>query len=234
MSPHRILPLCGLLAAAALNPAVADTVGFIAPAWRGDPGTEYGLWDNPDNFSVAYSATLADPGNLPNPGSTSDAVIRQLNSTGFLTGGGGAGNIYSFSAPLSVRLDDTPAFEALTVVLQVRTRGTELDYESVVLSYNSDSGPQTVPTPLRTELDRTSLDGMGEAVSSSWTWDLSGFNVASYFIEFEAAGSSMSLDSVSLDVLTAVPEPMETAAFGAAALLVFGFVRNQRRARASA
>ncbi len=233
MSPHRILPLCSLLVAAALNPVAADTTGFITPAWRGDPGTEYGLWDNPDNFTVAYSASLADPGNLPNPGSTSDAVVRQFDSSAFLTGGGGAGNIYSFSAPLSVRLDDTPAFDALTVVLQVRTLGTEIDYDSVVLSYDSGSGLETLTTT-RTELDRTNLGGFGEGVSSAWTWDLSGFNVASYFIEFEAAGSSTSLDSISLDVLTAVPEPMETAAFGAAALLVFGFVRNHRRRPASA
>ncbi|HRI14745.1 MAG TPA: hypothetical protein PLX89_17250 [Verrucomicrobiota bacterium] len=188
--------------------ARGSTTGFVTPDFRGQAGTEYGLWDNPNNFSIPLSASLTAPGNVANPGGTTDAVIRQMAGAPgevFITGGNGAGNLYSFSIASQFVLSDVSAVPLDQVWLQVRANGSELDYESVKLSYDLGSGPQFV-SATRTETDRTSLDGNGFAVSSKWEFHLNGLNVQEYTILFNASGPSLSLDSVSLDT-SIVPEP---------------------------
>lgn len=210
----------------------AGTTGFILPSFRGDANTEFGLWDSPYNFTVAYSATLSDPGNVvngdgaldPNGDGSSDAVIRQLDSNGFLTG---SGNLYNAVTGSVLVLSDVSSPPVQTVVFQTRTLGSELDYASVRLGYDLGGGTQYL-TATRQENDRTT--GMGVNVSSSWEFDLTGLGVSDYQIEFNGSAAHMSLDSVALDVqFTAVSEPEEYAALAAAALAGFAGWRRFRR-----
>lgn len=225
--PTRFLLPALLLAAGASSHA--NTTGFVTPSFRGQAGTEFGLWDNPSNFSVPYSVSLSAPGNTANPGGTSDAIIRQLGaSDAFITGGGAAGNIYSFSSATRFVLSDANTSAVDTVIFQLRTAGTELDYSTLSLSYDLGAGIQHV-TATRTELDRTAAGPGGFSVSSQYEFDLSGLGVHDYSIGFNASGSSMSLDSVSLDTryATAVPEPETYAACFAGGLAGFALWRRR-------
>ena len=191
--------------------AHASTTGFVVPSFRGQTGTKSGLWDNPDNFKVALSASLTAPGNSANPRGTTDAIVRQLAGAPgdvFVTGGGTAGNLYSFGIATQFVLNDANAVPLDTVVFQVRTGGSELDYSGVKLSYDLGSGTQFL-SATRTELDRTSAGPGGFSVSSKWEFDLTGLGVRDYNIAFNASAASMSLDSVALDTtsIAAVPEP---------------------------
>lgn len=236
------LPLRLLLPSALLTAGLnlhASTTGFVIPAFRGRADTEFGLWDNPHNFSVAYSASLSAPGNVvnsdgladPNGDGNSDAVIRQLAGAPgdvFITGGGAAGNLYSFSIASAFVLSDSNSSVLDTVIFQVRTSGSELDYGSVKLSYDLGGRTQFV-TATPTELDRTAAGPGGFSVSTRWEFDLTGLGTSDYAIAFDASASSMSLDSVALDVqFAAVPEP-ETYALGFGAGLL-GFALWRRRA----
>lgn len=184
--------LSGLIAvASALVPAnlLAATNGFIIPSFRGAPDSQSGYWES---FTVAAGA----PGNLPDrPGATTSAVLTQTSPNGLLTSGG---NIYNFTDASAFTLTNTTPFTCSTVVLQTRTAGTELDYSSVVLNYSDINGAHSIAPLFRYELDRSS------GVSSLWQWDLTGLDVSSYSISFQAAGSSMSLDSMTLDTAGSV------------------------------
>lgn len=191
--------------------AHANTAGFTTPDFRGQAGTEFGLWDNPNNFSVPLSSSLTAPGNTANPGGTTDAVIRQLAGVPgdvIITGGGEAGNLYSFGIASQFVLSDANLSVVDTVIFQVRANGSEIDYSGVRLSYDLGAGTQFV-TATRTETDRTDLGPTGFGVSSKWEFDLTGLDVRDYAISFNASAPSMSLDSVSLDTASAavVPEP---------------------------
>jgi hypothetical protein len=101
-----------------------------------------------------------------------------------------------------------------TVVLQTRTIGSEIDYANLRLTYDLGAGEQALAAA-RTELLRTP-GGLGDSVSSLWTWDLTVTpGITQFTIQFAAAASSLSFDSATLDVKS-VPEP------GAAALLTAG------------
>jgi hypothetical protein len=96
-------------------------------------------------------------------------------------------------------LRDSAPFTLGTVVLQVRTIGSELDYTSPVLSHSNGSGGQLVFPQPRVELNRALVPSLGATVSSLWQWDLSGLGVTSYEITFAAAEPSLSFDSLTLD-----------------------------------
>jgi hypothetical protein len=161
------------------------------PPWRGAPDTEFGHWDT---FGIAFGGT-----NLPDmPGATSvDATLEQLHPSAFLV----AGNIYSFSAPIVCRLDDTVPTPATRVWLQTSTRGDELVYSGVALTYVDAGGnPHSLPWTRSTELARTT--GQGVYVESLFEWELGGLPdlVTDYELRFEAAAASTSLDALILDV----------------------------------
>lgn len=165
----------------------AATNGFVVPTFRGSANSESGYWEI---LTDPYGA----PGNLPDqPGATTDAVLTQSNTNAFLTG---SGNIYNLSASAFTLADATP-FTLGTVVLQTRTVGSELDYNFVFLVYSNDSGAQTLAPLFRYELNRAA--GQGYTVSSLWQWDLTGLGVSNYSIAFNAAGPSLSFDSMTLD-----------------------------------
>ena len=134
----------------------AATNGFIIPSFRGSANSESGDWEI---FSDPYGA----PGNLPDqPGATTDAVLTQSNTNAFLTG---SGNIYNLSTSAFTVADSAP-FTLGTVVLQTRTVGSELDYNSVFLVYSNDSGAQTLAPLFRYELNRAAGQGYLEIAAA--------------------------------------------------------------------
>jgi hypothetical protein len=220
--------LLSLLAESAATLRAADGAGFLVPAFRGSPDSESALWKT---FTDAEGL----PGNAPNsvaPGGIvlADALVTQdVPGIAFLTGGG---NIYSFSGATQFTLSDATTYTAGLglVVFQTETLGTELDYAGVALTYNLGGGPVSL-TSSRTETFRTPLGGFGgSSVGSLWQWDLSGLGVNSFTINFDAAGSSLSLDAVALDtVATPVPEPATTGLVTAGVLGGLAWLRRRHR-----
>jgi hypothetical protein len=193
MKVQRRLLAPALATGALLFAAGTAWAGFtnpFTPTWRGQPGTEYGGWES---FTSAFAGS-----NLPDlpQATTVDAVLVQHDPSAFLT----AGNIYSFSAPLSLTLADTVPGPLLELYMQTSTKGAELDYANVMLRYVDGQGqPHLVPWTNYTELANTS--GTGVSVESLFRWDVSalGTPITDYVIEFQGAASSMSLDAVTLD-----------------------------------
>jgi hypothetical protein len=182
------LTLLVLCASASL--AQAGTNGFLVPFFRGSANSQAGYWET---FSVAVGA----PGNPPDkPGATTAARLIQSDTNAFLTG---SGNIYNLNAASVFTLTNATPFTLGTVVLQSRTIGGELDYNSITLNYTNGSGSHSLAPLQRVELDRGNQPGLGATVSSLWQWDLSGLGVSSYFVSFQAAGASLSFDSLTLD-----------------------------------
>lgn len=206
---------CSLLSASVLMAAAATahagTNGFLVPSFRGSVNSEAGYWE-------VFSVPVGAPGNLPDkPGATTDAVLTQLSPNGFPTS---SGNIYNFTDASLFTLADATPFTLGTVVLQTRTIGSELDYNSVLLSYPDGGGLHSLSPLFRYETDRTA--GNGFNASSLWQWNLTGLGVNSYTIAFAASGSSMSFDSLTLDTwnqFAVVPEPSAFALFGLGAVL---------------
>jgi hypothetical protein len=183
-----ILVVTALAAPASL---IAATNGFIIPAFRGSANTQAGYWES---FLVPVGA----PGNLPDqPGATTSAVLIQSDSGAIMAG---SGNLYNSDGVSGFTLTNATPFTLGTVILQVRTGGTELDYNSVTMNYTDTNGGRHVLAPLfRYELSRISAGPQGYSVSSLWQWDLTGVTTSNYNISFTAAGSSLSLDSITLD-----------------------------------
>lgn len=178
--------------------ATAETNGFTVPAFRGQPGTTFAGWDR---FSVA----LGNPGNKGDlAGSSSIPTLLQLVPGAFIPG---SGNIYNGADKSQFEIRYAASEPIGEVVLQVRSVGTELDYDSVKLFAWTESLGAT-----RTELDRVSVGppppapGSGFGVSSLWSWDLTSLDANAFAISFDAAEINLSLDSATLDV-RAVPEP---------------------------
>jgi len=78
-----------------------------------------------------------------------------------------------------------------------RTIGSEVDYNSVVLIYSDVNGTHSLAPLFRYELNRAVSQGY--SVSSLWQWDLTGLVVSNFSLAFNAAGPSMSFDSLTLD-----------------------------------
>ncbi len=170
----NILKKVGVIGTAVVSmwmTAMAGTNGFYIPTFRGQPGSTSSLWET---FTVPTGA----PGNRPNFGNDPSPVLTQLTPGALITG---TGNIYNMAEASAFTIGYASASGPLgLVVLQARTFGTELDYNSVRLSY--DGG---FLTATRTETDRVQVGtpgtpGSGVYVSSAWQWDLSGRNVGQY------------------------------------------------------
>ena len=208
-----VLPLAlTLVCAATPTSADAATNGFITPSFRGSANSEAGYWE-------IFNTPVGAPGNLADRArATTGAVLTQLEPQAFLTG---SGNIYNLNGVSQFTVADTTPFSLGTVVLQARSLGAEIDYASVSLSYDDASGTHALAPLFRRELDRGSQPGLGTTVSSLWQWNLTGLDANSYTIAFNAAGPSLSFDSLTLDTwnqFTPVPEPSTWA------LLVCGTV----------
>lgn len=179
--------LSGIAAVAVVSLPVglfAATNGFVVPPFRSSANSQSGYWE-------VFTSAVGAPGNTADqPGATTSAVLIQTNPNGLLTG---SGNIYNFTDANAFILTNATPFTLGTVVLQTRSVGSELNYNSVSLSYTNESGGHVVAPLFRYETDRSS------GVSSLWQWDLTGLGVSTYAISFSALGASLSFDSMTLD-----------------------------------
>ena len=171
-------------------PVLAGTNGFFAPFFRGSANSQSGYWE-------IFSVPIGAPGNSADrAGATTAAKLTQSDTNAFLTG---SGNIYNLNGVSAFTLSDSTPFSLGTVVMQIRTLGSELDNSSVILNYSDGSGQHSLAPVRSVELNRGNQPGLGATVSSLWQWDLSGLNVTAYTISFRAADVSLSFDSMTLD-----------------------------------
>jgi len=187
-----LVATAGQAQAAFENPATASWGGWT----RGDAGSLYHEWavfsdEDPGSKIVDTTPEVGSVGPAPHS-------LTENSGNAFLTGGG---NIYSFSGvtDFTVELSGTAtAGQPTRVALQIKTLGTELDYDSVMLN--------GVAWDSKTELGRVKLGGMGGAdVETLFLWTLTDALV-SYVFDFNSKESSMSLDALSVDVAP-VPLP---------------------------
>ncbi|MEM8876105.1 MAG: hypothetical protein AAGD32_17815 [Planctomycetota bacterium] len=229
---------------ASVATAGAASADFVSPdsfGWsRGTDNSFYAEWDF---FESPTGGNLPDvgqfPSTLPSGWTTPDVV--ETSGTSFVTSGG---NIYSFSAATEFEVT-IPSYgpqnglrdrsSGTTVLVQARTLGNEMDYESMRIG-----GFDPVEI---VELNRDAVGGTfgGTLVDTLFRFEIPDSR-NEYLIEFEAIASSMSLDRLSIDTLTfdtlriaqsdAVrvfgPVPSPGTATAAAALLAMGGVRRRR------
>jgi uncharacterized protein (TIGR03382 family) len=182
----------------------AEFVTPSASAWgwtRGTtPWSAYAEWDR---FTSTGGPNMPDVGSFVGGAFSTDAspwnaFDRRRGS--FVTG---SGNIYSIGQVVAPQVD-IPSFGlgpnfSTTIVLQVRTQGSEIDPASVLLN---GLGPTLVM-----ELYRMPLGGAGGAVVDMlYRFNIEG-NSAGYVVRFQSLSSSMSLDRIAVDAFTAIPTP---------------------------
>jgi len=206
---------------------------FLIPSFDGNPDTEYSAWDVfysphgsknfPDfaapngTFQSASDAGFTPPGNS-NPANPSafwhhdnPTITQTETDTAFIISPGITGNIYSFAAPTGFELEDSTSYTVGTVVLQFQTDGTLVDFDSIRLVYNAGSGDVSLPADEFIREYRNSGSSFGGTSNrNALQWNLTGLGITSYRLEWTATGSSMSLQSVSVDTAAAasseVPE----------------------------
>ncbi|MFG0291887.1 MAG: hypothetical protein ACF8MJ_01905 [Phycisphaerales bacterium JB050] len=199
--------------------AYADFIAPDADTYGWDRGvSEFSTYAEWDVFTSPTGPNTPDVGlffggPLPDGAPAFNAFDSGAPDSGsFVTGGG---NIYSFSGIVKPQVDfggyNLGDNSQTVVLLQVRTLGTEFDANTVFL--NGSIAPTSI-----VELAREDLGGFGGAqVDTLFRFDLSG-NTDSYSINFDALGSSMSLDRIALDTFTHVPTPGASMILGLAGL----------------
>ena len=181
-------------------------------------GSAYAQWDGFTSASGRNNPTAtASAGGSFAPDAPAWG-LRDASGGSFVTG---TGNLYNPFGPLQAEIA-VPQFglgagAVTTVVLQVRTQGTEIDLSTVRIG---DAAAVEV-----VELSRVALGGFGGYdVETLLRFELVG-NPSGYAIRFDAQGPHMSLDAVAVDTFTqVVPGPGALAAF-----LAFGAVRSRGR-----
>lgn len=189
--------------------AHAAAVSFVSPThWqRDEAGATYQAWDV---FTLVEGETFPSAGGEHRPDvgyfgplATGTSVV-ETSGDGLLTS---TGNIYSPVAATSFRVENANySLNAgqTTLVLQIGTRGTEIEPASLVLKAgegeNAISLPPAHAKTLRDEQVGSAV-GSVRALERWYLWALPG-NLGSYAIEFSAAGTSMSLTELTLDTFT--------------------------------
>lgn len=198
----KTLLFCSTLMMA--NSTFAANVAFEEPnaaSWggwnRGDVNTSYVHWD----VINALSDNSPDGGNL----GTTSALLNANNAGAFITGGGLGGNVYSFSDTpdftVAVQPDYASPTEPVTVALQLKVLGTDLDLASIKL----DGVAWDSTSTLFSGNAGGPFGGQDKEYLFVWN-DVTAS--AAYALDFMATGSSMSLDEVSVDIgVSAVPLP---------------------------
>jgi prepilin-type N-terminal cleavage/methylation domain-containing protein/prepilin-type processing-associated H-X9-DG protein len=167
---------------------------------RGAAGSIYAEWD-----------TFATPEG-PNPpdvamfgfADSAAANVAEQSGLAFITSGG---NIYSFSGAtdFDVTVPGSALGENLNTrfVAQIVTLGTEVDTDSMRLSYGV--GNQESPADCSVELGRTELGGFGGyQVTTLFAWDVAALSPTTFLLEFNALGSSMSLANLAIDAYSQI------------------------------
>lgn len=194
--------VCALPAAAAAQ--TSDGQSFITDltefGWsRQDPDSTFWSWGS---YVTPDGPNPPNLGGFPVPIPTEFVIPDATDSTAssFVTS---TGNIYSFSDPVDITvvfpnygLGDN--FET-EIVIQVLTRGNELDPESVELDTAAFAAP--VPPDEIRELDRQFLGSGqfgGDRVEALYRWVVPG-NAAEYTARFTAAAASVSFGDMTVD-----------------------------------
>ncbi|QYY34396.1 hypothetical protein [Ruficoccus sp. ZRK36] len=197
----------------------------IVPAFDGEPNSEfaqfdrvqyaYTSWEDPFNTSAPTEVNTPTPASI-NPSTLTtneDAVLAQIGTdTAFITSHPG---IYSFSESMSFIVYDNPAYSPGQVIFQVNTVGSLPDQEAFIYFRETEGGPLVGPIPYThigflTGGDPNSGDGQG---IMAWEWDLSGYDVAEYYITFGSSGTSMSLWWATLDTWDGFSAELSNAIF---------------------
>ena len=196
----RLRPFSAVLTALVTTlclPAQSDR--FTAPAFRGQVGALYAGWDD---FASATFANVPD-----RPGSASTGFsFTQLDPAAFVTS---SGNLYSFSTPLSHRIDVAalPSGPA-TVVLQTCTLGAALSAPTVQLETFDGTVWRVAAVPLDELIFSETLGtAFGAAVNETrrWTWTLGAGATAALRLTFQATGTSQSFLAAALDLAPPAP-----------------------------
>ena len=197
-----LLAWTALIANTASAQNEASPTNFLTPSFRGQPGSESAFWS--DSFTNAYGG--------PNHGFVvADASVTQTTPGAFIIGGPG-GDIYSFSSTNTFVLNYAVANPAIysngigTVVFQAETAGSELNYSSVALRFNTCSGTQIL-TATRAELYRDTEEtqfGPSSDVVSEWQWATLPEGVTGFTIIFNGSDTSVAFERAMLDVAPAM------------------------------
>ena len=192
--------IASLLAASIGSPALGDFVIPSSASEGWDRGsTEGSLYAEWDVFTSPFGPNIPDAGEfvggaLPEGFLPFNAFDANESSGSFVPG---SGNIYSFSGVIAPQIE-LPGFGlgdgyATTILVQIRTLGTEIDPTSVLLDEAIE------PTEI-VELERIDLgDGLGSVqVDTLIRFDAPG-NALGYTVNLVALESSMSLDRIAVD-----------------------------------
>lgn len=202
---------------------------------RGDANTVYAEWNA---FSSEYSGLMLDL--TPDVGSSGGSIYALKENAGsFITS---TNNIYSFLNVTDYNLSVAPESGStitgpVTVALQLNVLGKNLDIGSVRMLLDDGSGgsnPLAFDSSelLRLEtVESTSDENGGSEWEYLFLWFLDG-EQSSYELAFNASGTSMSLDALSIDIgpsaIAAVPLPAAIWLFGSALFGFLGFTRKRQ------
>ena len=222
MSAGAVVLMCGS--------AIAQPINFTAPGFRGvNPNAEYAGFES---FSVPFGGP-----NFPDDPNQNGipATLTQNTAIDFSMPPGisisGVGNLYSGFQNMNMSLADTAAGDVQTVILQIRTLGTELFYPGIGLSYAGPGGMQTVMPDVSRQLSAVPGPFIfgNPTVNVEWKfkWDLSGNAdfINQYSINMTHFAPHLSIDRIELDTL-ATPTPGS-----AAVIAVAGIAAGARRRR---
>ncbi|MCA9311087.1 MAG: hypothetical protein KDA21_07765 [Phycisphaerales bacterium] len=201
--------------------AHAAALNFTTPGFRGvNPNAEYAGFES---FTVPFGGP-----NFPDDPTSNGlpATLTQNTMPDFSMPPGilisGDGNMYSGFQSLDLTLADIAASPIRTVILQVRTLGTELFYGGVGLSYVDGNGAtQTLTPDVSRQLSRVSgppiMGFPTDNVEWRFKWDLSGLadDVSAYEIGMTHFAPHLSLDRIELDTLS-IPAPASVVLLGVA------------------
>ena len=184
------------LTAARLDYEVKDIIinydEYTAPGWSFDGWVNFehavAAWNEPD-LEGSREVTF-DEGSL----------LRQVVEGAMITS---TKNIYSPRGISAFEISDATTEAVVDVALQIRTTGSPLNNESVILKIgeNSIKGEYSEVARKRTRY--------GYELISKFDFDLEGQNTNEYTIEFSASGPHMSLVSARLDRQTSVSYQLE-------------------------
>ena len=210
--------------AASAATAFQDPASASWGGWnRGDAGTVFQAWsmiEDEDGTAPFVFDDTPDAGSFGPSGGTNR--LEEVTGGAFVTGGGLGGNVYSFSVATDWEMDIAgfgPTGLPARVAVQTNTVGIELDYASMRLN-------GVAPDSITTLFTGSAGGAFGGTVAETlFLWTLPE-GQENYEFTFNAAGSSMSLDEISVDVAP-VPLPAPVALLGSALAGLFGLTRRR-------